>query len=269
MGYSELIKVENYDYRLLMYMSGEIEHPSSFVTQGQEVPIILPALIPIWCDQTDTVGLWKHWFTNSRYPTIVIQSPENCYRVQEIALNLDQLIASESYSLISAEGDVADDISSFCAPVESINVNEIVRLYKKYDHDPKRLSELDIFKDNVPMFISEMEYKGNFPKYSSDISSSELRNSCTVEYSKDVVDEISELDISPEWFKVKDQEPLFYKLLLKEDFSGAWMCLNSNGWMFEDAKKAMKKLANKVNDKNFSILTEAWTNLSLEINGGY
>ncbi|MDH2433996.1 hypothetical protein QCD60_15625 [Pokkaliibacter sp. MBI-7] len=270
MNYIDLFANLNYDPRIVGIVSGALRHPESYVMQNVEPPIILPAVLPMWCESINTTGILRHWFSSNRSETYIVQKPEFKYAVDEIAVTVDQLVALESYiSIANKDGKVSESVKKFSSPFSTVKIIELVELFEKYDLDEGKLSELHYFKGNMPHCFCEGDYSGNFPVYSNSISSITLRNSCTIEYRMDELQEISKLEYAPEWFKVNNQEPLFYKLLLSNDLAGAWMCLNSNGWLFKDAKKAIKRLADQANDRDFHILTESWTSLPLEINGGY
>lgn len=239
---------------------GENELPFYFIEQSPEPYGVLPALIPIWREDIDFIGFWKHWFTNKRHVSIVQQSPEREYEVEEIARSFEQLLIITFFRKFSAFDHVDEKIEKQATDFGIPNIKNLFEIYCSKGDDPHNLIHLDEFKDEVPLYCEPKIYKGDFPNSSMTLTREKLRHTCTVEFPEETRKTLSTLEIAPEWFKVKNQEPLFYKLLDEMDFLGAWMSLNSNGWRFKNAKKAIRDLSKKVNDKDFEVLAETWSN---------
>lgn len=129
--------------------------------------------------------------------------------------------------------------------------------------------KIKAFANNPPLICEPTEYNGDFPCPLINLSADYLHNTCTVEFNDELKQIVRDLAFCPPWFKVAEQAPLFYDLLKKKDFSGAWMTLNSNGWEFSDAKKALLALANEVNNDTFTLLATTWAAQPHEQYGTY
>ena len=98
---------------------------------------------------------------------------------------------------------------------------------------------------------------------------SNLRRSCTLEFTPAQVAQIANLADAPPWFSTTDQPSTFDALLEARDFSGAWMSLNSSGWPFSRAKQAMEALAVAAGDAQLELLASAWCGQPHSIARGY
>ncbi|MDG9669395.1 hypothetical protein ONV78_16775 [Hahella sp. CR1] len=247
--------------------AGDIALPF-FVEQNPELYGFLPGLIPLWRDNGRMVGYWKHWFCR-RSTTIVIERPQVEYLHSEIARSLDQLLYLACFDDIVSEDGVSDELRHIASAISIQGLDELNELYEDYGDDKACLMRLDVFKRNPPFHLDSSGYKGDFPNKNMIFSKELLTKTCLTEFDENLKPQVSTLEESPYWLKTDDQEPLFYQLLEDSNFAGAWMSLNSNGWRFSDAKKAMLKLAEKANNPTFSLLANFWSSLPHEQYGSY
>lgn len=235
----------------------DIEIPVYFIEQNPEPYGFLPAMIPIWREDVDFVGYWYHWFTDIRSTTLVQQSPELSFEVKEVARDFTQLLIVTLFRKAAALECLSDfDIKQ--TKELGVDLEMLKKIHETEGDAPNVFLKMDEFKSKAPLYFDPSEYNGDFPCNQVPLSGDYLRNTCTVEFADVLKSEMIDLDIFPPWFHVKEQAPLFYDLLKKKDYLGAWMSLNSNGWDFFDAKKAILMLADEVNDKKFSLLAEVW-----------
>lgn len=243
--------------------TGKKKVPVYFIEQEPDLYGFLPAMVPLWREDSSYVGYWCHFFCPTGRYTIVQQNPELGYRVQEVARTIDQLVWETIYRQISALPEVDDSERQLSAEL-GVDVDRLLKLNDKYEGSEDALFELSAFESKRPLSLERDNYDGDFPVSEIQYTPERLRNSCTVEYEKEVLDSIQELDIAPPWFKVEDQASVFYDLLKKKDFLGCWMSLNSNGWEFKDAKKAIIFLAEASQSAELLALAHNWSSCSHE-----
>ncbi|MFP8966454.1 hypothetical protein ACKC9G_07760 [Pokkaliibacter sp. CJK22405] len=266
--YLDLEKTGVFSSIFMDYLSGKYEHPGFFVNQSADDPYILPAMIPFWVDGPNTFGLWKHWFVENRSDFFAKQTPEDSYKVQELGKNIEQFIILECFNEIVSEEDVTDEIEEFLAPL-NIDIRFIREIYNQHGDSKDELLNIEYFKDGVPAIYASPYKKGVFSEEDFDLDGIDLYKYSTTEFSSQELDMIRNRSNAPAWFKIEKQKDFFYDALGKKDLQSAWLSLNSNGWSFLDARDAIIKLADQANDKNFSILANAWVNLPLHDYGSY
>ncbi|MBL8022604.1 MAG: hypothetical protein JNM27_23195 [Leptospirales bacterium] len=136
------------------------------------------------------------------------------------------------------------------------------------DSTPRGLRSHSAFKEDTPIVCfndDELDsYKFDFPHNKMKLTPDTMRQICTVEIYDTLHKRISEMVNPPEWFITTSQKDTFDRLIKEKDFTGAWMCLNSKGWLFKDARKALENLAGAVGDPILNLVTEAWVKIPHE-----
>jgi hypothetical protein len=131
------------------------------------------------------------------------------------------------------------------------------------------------FVGDVPhyFFEDDKSYEGDFPHVTMQVSSESLSLSCGYEihsrFSNGLPDlrfrrYVQGLEFSPPWLKASQQPDVFEMLLQDNNLSGAWLSLNSIGWEFVEARKAIRRLAKRAGDTIFSSFAELWSSLDHE-----
>lgn len=259
--YQDLLKDVFLDALAYKCSTNEIELPIYTIEQRPELYGFLPALVPIWIDDGAYVGYWHHWGFIKRNWSIVNQSPENNYRTREVALDFNQLLVLEFFNKAASVEKISSSDIEFAAGL-NIDYKGIRNIFDA--HGEGSLAYELILGGKKPLELDREKYGGSFPRLHSNLTASELRASCMVEYSSNDLQIIKGLDICPEWLQRTDQAPLFYDYLQRDDLSSAWMTLNSNGWEFKEAKVALKQLALKCKSSDFSKMAENWCSLPHE-----
>lgn len=266
MNYSKVFDLLGVENNAKLCFEEKLDVPVFFIEQGMGGAGFLPAMTPIWREDIDFIGYWNHWFCQSRDITIVQTMPEMDFKVKEIARNFSQLIYLTLYRKVGILDSLnSSDIDK--AKLLGIDLLELKKTNNINNDDINSLIDENIFKNDPLLEMNSDKYKGDFKL--NNITAENIRNICSVEVDTETKNKIIEMDGCPEWFLVKDQANTFYKLLDSNDFSGAWMSLNSNGWEFSDAKNAIMKLANKSYDTKFLEFAQYWCSLSHEEYGGY
>ncbi len=227
-----------------------------------------PALLPLWSNGSDPSydGYWKHWFV-ARQLTIVDYSVEEG-RAYEIARDLEQLVWAASLTEYDSP-EAREEVKRFAREMEIEGIESLDELTSSL---PEALRVLPAFGANSPLECysdDEAGYTGDFPHDRMILTEENVRNICTIEASEQLKARIAALPFGPAWFKSKDQEPVFYDCLHKDDHGGAWMSLNSHGWRYERAKTAILELAERVNHQGFTLLANCWTSQPHEEAGGF
>lgn len=233
----------------------------------------VPALIPLWAtDSPSYTGYWKHWFVPHREPTFVEVYVRDEYRAIEVARNFMQLMRRSVLTALTIEGAVTPDIQTFAMQVgiTDVELEEIASLTQVSGDDDAGLLTLPAFVHAPPLACYHGRTKGYFGDFPHDgmaLTEQNLYNICTFEVSEDLYRRILDLPFAPPWFTTTDQPLLFTQLLQQGNLQGAWMSLNSTGWRFLEAKKALKRLGEQSNTPGFDLLVEAWTEETHENSG--
>jgi hypothetical protein len=250
--------------------SGEIRHPSVALAAPFECYGFPPALIPLWSDGSGPTytGYWKHWFVQ-REMTVVFYDLEEG-RAHEVARNFEQLAWLEALNLRSHPSFIAE-AESFAKTLGIGNLEQLDAIITQTGDLPEGLQELPAFGSASPLSscLDTVNYTGDFPFDGMALTPERVRRICGLEVSDELREEIAAQDFAPEWFKTGEQEPVFDKLLRREDYAGAWMSLNSSGWDYSEAKSALRRLNEAVADEAFDILVKAWTAEPHEEAGAY
>lgn len=229
-----------------------------------------PALIPLWSADMSYVGAWVHWFNPGRTKSYVRLYADNDFLVAEIAKTCEQLFIREIISKIAAFGEVNNSVKEFCTrhnfDVAALSVHGI----EVGDYEPELLS-IPAFYNNAPLDCytgNESSYSGEFPHKNMPINASTISNICSLEIIGSALRElITSRPECPLWLKEGIQKPRFDQLLSNGDLRGAWLCLNSSGWKFSEARTAIEQLAKRTDDNRFHAVAEAWCSVNHESYG--
>lgn len=223
-----------------------------------------PALIPIWSDGSgpNYLGIWKHWFS-SRSPSFVKQFVGLGHLTVEIARTEEQFFAYIAIHSITSEDGIGAPLLRFADVLGLSNLEEIDLVTVESGDDPRRYASLSTFAVNVPLESCAPEvYDGTFP-----IDATSADHASSFELKEDNVATIQRL---PERFLAGSNKPrMFEEYLASERFEAAWLTLNSSGWMYRNAAKCAKALAEQSGDKEFSRFIEVWIRHAETQAGGY
>ncbi len=220
-----------------------------------------PALLPIFSKAEGPLywGIWKHWFSE-RPISVVEMYVEFDRMIKEIGRTEDQLFAYLINESICTHEGITDDLRKFARVLKIDYLNYIDEQYPS--DDLKDFGSLKPFDEKTPLecFTLADKYDGWFPtKYNMD----KRFNWCSYDVPEEFMGNWPDEVAKPGWLeKNNSMQKLFEKYLSRDDLSSAWLCLNSKGWLFKDAIKAIKKLDEKANNQEFSELTNIWTSLA-------
>lgn len=244
-----------------------------------------PALVPIWVTGAQTVfGLWKHWFS-TRYPTYVELYGTTVFgrrnKVVERGRTLMQAVYVHICVCIIGDDCIDRDVRRFAADCGITDIDELEALLNQ-GLDERLLCTHPAFANNLPLaLVREADlgaYKGDFPTPNSPRDPAALRRYCPYEMDSHSLfvkrgdrslAEAPRYTQGPEWFLATAQYDVFARLLRARDLDGAWMCLNSPGWRFEDARHAIRQLAMVHGDPAFSELAAVWSELAFSASDSY
>lgn len=231
-----------------------------------------PALIPIYSESSGPsyVGFWRHHLVG-RVSTVVRLSVEAGYRAREIARSVEQLFAYVAVAAIGISDGVTPEIERFAAGVGIRDLAALDRLSMEFGDNMLLLRGHAPFDRECPLssFADPYNYDGSFPCIASLDRPVELRSICVLEVERDLQHVIASRPDAPPWFTTRDQSATCHSLIEAGDFGGAWMSLNSPGWRFADAKRALRTLANKASTPDLSVIADAWIAEQHEHAGGY
>lgn len=249
---------------------GVVPHPSPAVRAPFECYGFPPALIPLWSDGSGPTycGYWRHWFADRRR-TIVYHYVEEG-RAYEVARDIEQLVWYEALKLYDNDY-LRPGLEAFVRESADLDLGLLEKISEETGDAPEGLKALPAFGVNSPLEVdpAAAEYTGDFPHDSLFPDEESVRRICTLEVSEELKTRVAALSFAPEWFTTAEQPPVFHSLLAAGDLGGAWMSLNSSGWSYLDAKKAIIELSVAARSEEFSALAEAWVAQPHEDAGGY
>lgn len=234
--------------------------------------VFLPAMLPLWSTEDPSyVGYWKHWFS-PRHLTIIQTYIEENLLAREIACDFDQLARVAAQTVLNNEGSISPEVRDLAARTgigdpELQQINQIARTTDKQEG----LLALAAFAQNPPLacFADGQGYPGDFPRDGMTLTPQSVRDVCTFEAGEQLRQQIAALPFAPPWFTTSDQSPVFGGLLQQGDHAGAWMSLNSSGWVVADAKTALRRLADQTREPGLDLLADAWSAQPHEEQGTY
>lgn len=240
-----------------------------------------PALLPLTSTESGIErGFWKHWFVTGRELTIVEFYGQTLFGkpliAMELARNFTQFLYIQMLQEITLSGGLTPSSRQLA---ESAGITDLEWLHSLASEKGDELAELlvhPVFRDDPPQscFDDLSSYSGDFPKASPDISLSLLARACGYEihsrFGNGAPDpdryrlRVANSPESPIWLKAESQPAVFYQLLGQDDLSGAWLSLNTPGWMIGEARQAISILSEKAHDPRFTLLANAWSSLPHE-----
>jgi hypothetical protein len=289
-NYKQVYQTLRLSQKLIDIAEGTVKLPSNFCLQPPRADHgFPPAFIPLWSELSNSLshGVWKHWFASGREISYVCLDAE-AYYASEVARTPEQLLAFIVFKELLTDHEIVEELKSFAGKVGMSNFDEVHQAFLlTKDSGMCNLINVSNFGTLSPLEChlnyfgfndlpagttkDGFGYMGTYPHVNMSLTPDSVRRVCGLEITDGLLEKIAALPFAPPWLSnvVKksnsplwvttyDQAPIFYQLLEANDFAGAWMSLNSSGWEFAEAKKAMKDLANKVQDIAFSTLAVAW-----------
>lgn len=260
-------------------VSGQLQVPD---TETYISSLFAPALTPVWSTGAGTIiGLWTHWFSERRAPTFVQYYGQTTFGVRnmvfEYARTFEQLLYVHLLECFTNDDGIYDATASFMSKVGISDSNSIDKVSME-SGKPEGFLGHPSFVENSPLSCFEnpaFHYRGDFPHESMDLTKDTLRNSCNIEYHsgfKNMAPDLTFRDLVekredvPIWINAISQRPVFQQLLGDGDLLGAWMSLNSSGWMFGEAKLSIQELAQAARNHSFNVVAETWCSLPFRDN---
>jgi len=233
-----------------------------------------PAFIPWWSSSSipHYFGYWIHFLNPLRKLTFVQLSTNiglgGPYHAFEIARNFNQFLVGTVFAYICVFEELDDEVREFAKAAGVKKPDELLKIIMENDSTPRGLRSHPLFKAETPLACfneDEIEsYQLDFPHNKMELNPEAARQICTVEIYDTLQERIVKMKNSPEWFSTSSQKKTFESLMKKNDHAGAWMCLNSRGWLYKEARKALESLALAVRDPVLDLLAEAWVKIPHE-----
>lgn len=259
MNYREIFEQLDMSERLTEVALGETELPSWSIEVDNEPEGFLPAMVPIWREDTSYYGVWVNPITGSFY--YGYSNPETDYRVSKLSDTSSGFIFLYLFNEISINGMV-DEVRHAADVLGVEGIEDIHETYNQHGFNPESYIKLQSIVNDFGL----NDVYGS-PLFSLPGSSKDIESYCSVEVPEDA---ISTLAYLPEWFDRSRVEALFYRYIDCGNANLAWLTLNSNGWPFSQAKVAFSAMAEKFPDNFFlNRLAELWCSFSHENYGGY
>jgi hypothetical protein len=230
-----------------------------------------PALLPLWSRNEFIFGYWRHWFSERRTVCVKFMSEED-WHVSELGRSLTQLLYIEVLRDVQ-DPDNRNVVYDFAAEVDIADIDLIADLSVRVGDRPVTLRDHPEFRDDPPLCCCRDAihlYRGDFPHLQMAMTAERLRSACSYEFDARSRDQLRSHPLAPPWIRVRDfeendkdslQRPVFESSLAARDLEAAWMCLNSVGWRYGDAKIAMRELASVAENPLFDRFCDAWCSL--------
>lgn len=252
---SKLLKNAGFDPFASKIVDREVDLPFSWIHVPENTYNFLPAMIPLWHEDSQTVGYWVHWLIPERKPILGIMTPEDEYRFTPMASDFFQLLVKYLFKAIVLNEGVPEKTHELIQNlgISKSDVDRMVELSEDGDFDLNILPLLDCTKERPRRHETIFQdFKDSFV--------------CSVELEEEEINESYKLGLF--WLKSDDPEGDFQKLVEQGEFVKAWLLLNSNGWLFSSAKNALKKLIKEYDDPLFHQAGNLWINCGHDRYGG-
>lgn len=191
----------------------------------------------------------------------------------EVARSFEQLMYCVLLCQIYAEDGITGDARQLADAVGIPDIDSLGDLAEETGDDVSSLLAHPVFRDDPPhaCFEDDSLYPGDFPHPGMALTPEALRHVCGYEvhsrFGQGKPDplrfrqRVGALETAPRWLRSTRQPPVFQDLLNQGDLLGAWMSLNSPGWTYAEARKAITVLAASAQDEDFSLMATAWVSL--------
>jgi len=226
-----------------------------------------PAAVPLWGQDLSCWAAWKHVLVPSRSVSFVYFHPEDGYRPEEVARTWQQFAVFSATCIASLEPDRAVKIEKL--KLLGLDESDVAAIIDAWMPDIMDIGSHPVFRRNRPLkFVDENEaYDGEFPR-NGVAESSRLPITCGLEYG--LGGPSTNLDLTSAPWLLPNGGPRGFEMAMgKGDLSGAWLSLNSPGWLFMDACVAMTDLRTKAAEPMLDAIAETWLSVHAEMPGGY
>lgn len=223
-----------------------------------------PALVPIMSDGPTYLGLWRHWFLPRR-DSFVTLSLENDGLVTEVARTERQLATLLVVELLVLEDTVTDEVEWLARRLDVADVDEVDEHTNEHGDDPQELAGLRVFATDTPLATADpAEYDGEFPT----MERTDGTRRSWFEYDPDIVKAVP---VTPPWLDpASAKQSLFNQYLDAGQFADAWLTLNSPGWRFAEAARALGQLRDTAAaPSEFAAVADTWITLAAHDDSGY
>ncbi len=231
-----------------------------------------PALIPLWSDGggPSYYGYWRHWAV-ARSGTYVHVSVEQGYRASEIARTAEQLLRVVLLQAICTEDALSQRLRELA---ETLGVNDVERLNEislSTGDDLRGLLLHPLFAADPPRACDPAPeaYRGDFPSSRDVAGLGELERVAGLELKPEYGRSLLSVEGLPPWLRTERQNGTFSALLRDGNVGGAWLSLNSPGWTFAEARRALLGFRAVVREPMLDDVIKAWCEEDHESAGGY
>lgn len=226
-----------------------------------------PALLPIWGNDSDDFvyfGLWRHWPIATRRP-VFVQYHSNDGFIEEYGATFPQLL--EFYCVRTFGAPPRGRERAFLQAVGLDSIEPFV------GRQTRALLGRKEFAGYIPAALADacdLPYSGEFPHRSKSLSPTDCRTMCDIEVPDHQRTTVYKTDTSPPWFNPANQQQLFEELFSQQDYAGAWLSLNSDGWETRSAASALRRLSDAVDNSDFSRYAGYWiSSIPVDCRGTY
>lgn len=196
---------------------------------------------------------------------------EDGYRVAEYARDLKQLLTTIALEEVTSDEEVTEKLREFERVAEIDDLEGLDRISWESSDLLYGLLERPEFRQDPPVscFEDKRLYPGDFPTEFNVVGKRDLTHFAGLEGDREVAAVIAAQPDAPEWFRSNRQREVFDGCLRAGNYPGAWMSLNSSGWAFADAGKALGELARRTGEPILFLITDAWIANNPPRLGGY
>jgi hypothetical protein len=264
MGYETVARLLGMDSQVVECVAGRLRFPLIEYVSPAQWYVFPPALIPIASNGSGPryLGIWSHWFTD-RQPSFVQMSIENGRTVSEIAKTSEQLFTFVAMKAIVENDGLTPEIRAFAQQAGLNGLDQLDQFSLQTGDDLTKFSVIPVFSDQIPLAVcaNRAAYRGSFPIDVAD-AFRKVATTSPFELNKSNRPQLAQARVAP-WFNDDDRVTAFDQLLVRREFSGAWLVLNSPGWTVSSARDAIVRLADAVGLPAFRELANAWRDVAM------
>ncbi|MET4083682.1 hypothetical protein ABIB40_003654 [Pedobacter sp. UYP30] len=217
-----------------------------------------PVLIPLFIGHGASYkGILCHFFSPRKRSYIEYELEWGF--MLEFARNVDQIYAQMVLDMDMVAEGLDDKILKFCDDVKFKESGEVDIFADKYGNVISDYNKLIHLVENTPLTYLEdiTSYTGNYPSSETVLNEKQVYNACSFEITN--INFLRNIPNLPRWLITGNpQKDLFDELINNDDLKGAWLTLNSTGWLLKDVAKGLEKLKSKTDDNLFHLVADNW-----------
>ncbi|WP_034341732.1 hypothetical protein [Deinococcus misasensis] len=196
-------------------------------------------------------ALWIPWYSD-RTPYFVVSHLCESYKVKRIANTEEEFIKYLLFEMLDL-GINFDILENLANNFGIFNIKDLISYYSKYGH---------------PNEVKGPNFENTKEILLGSNKNSDLHDLAGLEVEENKIEQLFNLN-KPAWLTNENKLELYNHYIKQGNIKYAWLTLNSEGWLFSDARIAVAQMLNIIQDDVFNLQLSSWLEDNKEMIGGY